>query len=175
MLKKTILVFSRKNPYAKEQGNIIKLIIQGKYTVLTVSIQRMCPLVPLPSYALPGSSGLDLCAIEAVLLGPGKWFAVPTGLKIEIPEGYEGQVRPRSGLALKHGVTVLNSPGTIDASYRGEIKVLLINLGSAPFVVERGMRMAQLVICPVFCVTLKEVSFIEKSLRGEGGFGSTGV
>ncbi|MDY0061871.1 MAG: dUTP diphosphatase [Myxococcota bacterium] len=133
--------------------------------------------LPLPAAATPGAAGLDLMAdLPAPLrLPPGEWSLLPTGFSVEIPEGYEGQVRPRSGLAFAHGVTVLNAPGTIDADYRGEVKVLLINLGKHPFEVTRGMRIAQLVIAPVCRVTLVEVSELAASSRGEGGFGSTGA
>lgn len=129
--------------------------------------------LPLPEYATPFSSGVDLRASEDLALLPGEWVSVPTGLKIEIPGGFEGQVRPRSGLAAKFGVTVLNAPGTIDSDYRGEIRVLLINLGREPFPIAAGDRIAQLVIVPVSRVSWSEEPLAE-SLRGEGGFGSTG-
>ena len=130
--------------------------------------------LPLPSYASAGSAGLDLYAAAGPLtLVPGARALVATGLVLALPEGFQGQVRPRSGLALKHGVTVLNGPGTIDSDYRGEIGVLLVNLGESPFVVERGMRIAQLVIAPVCQVRLVEGD-VPPSERGAGGFGSTG-
>ena len=130
--------------------------------------------LPLPGYASAGSAGLDLYAAAGPLtLAPGARALVATGLALALPEGFEGQIRPRSGLALKHGVTVLNSPGTIDSDYRGEIGVLLVNLGETPFVVERGMRIAQLVIAPVARVRLAEGE-VPPSDRGTGGFGSTG-
>ena len=131
---------------------------------------------PLPEYATPHSAGLDLRAHlnESVVLQPGERRLVPTGLRMAIPQGYEGQVRPRSGLAWKHGLTVANAPGTIDADYRGELKVLLINLGREPVEVTRGMRVAQLVISPVAQASLVEVQSLDETDRGDGGFGSTG-
>lgn len=133
--------------------------------------------LPLPAYATPGSAGLDLqAAVSAtVTLPPGARDAIPTGLAIALPDGWEAQVRPRSGLALKSGVTVLNSPGTVDADYRGEIKVILINLGDTPFVIARGDRIAQLVIAPVSQLVWQEVDTLPETARGSGGFGSTGV
>ncbi|MGD0721816.1 MAG: dUTP diphosphatase [Roseiarcus sp.] len=131
-----------------------------------------------PAYQSDDASGLDLVAAvpadAEILLRPGERALVPTGLAIALPKGYEAQVRPRSGLAHSAGVTVLNSPGTIDADYRGEIGVILINLGSDPFVVRRGARIAQLVICPVERIALVENAALEASTRGAGGFGSTG-
>ena len=131
----------------------------------------------LPEYATEHSSGMDLrSAVEEPLeLGPGERMAVPTGLKIAIPPGFEGQVRPRSGLALKKGLGIVNSPGTIDADYRGEILVPLINFGSEPVTVERGMRIAQLVIAPVQRIEWHRVPNLEESQRGSGGFGHTGL
>lgn len=133
----------------------------------------------LPSYALAGSSGVDLRAsiTENVVIQPHERVLIPVGCAIEIPEGWEGQVRSRSGLAWNHGVVCLNSPGTIDSHYRGELKVILINHGSEPFCVERGMRIAQLVIAPVAYAILDEVSetSLSQTERGKGGFGSTGV
>lgn len=131
----------------------------------------------LPAYETAGAAGMDLrAAVEtALILDPGKRALVPTGLAIELPAGHEGQVRPRSGLAVKHGITVLNAPGTIDEDYRGEIHVPLINLGEEPFAVERSMRVAQLVIAPVVQVDIEPVGALRESARGEGGFGSTGV
>lgn len=132
--------------------------------------------LPLPSYRTDGSAGLDLAADldEALTLAPLARALVPTGLILEIPQGFEGQVRPRSGLALKHGITCLNSPGTIDSDYRGEVQVLLVNLGSEPFEIRRGERIAQLVIAPVTQATLVEVEQVSDTTRGSGGFGSTG-
>jgi len=132
--------------------------------------------LPLPDYATEGSAGLDLVAAVAgsVMLRPGVRARIPTGLALGLPAGYEAQVRPRSGLALKHGITVLNSPGTIDADYRGEIGVILINLGQEPVEITRGMRIAQLVLAPVARARFADVSELPGSTRGGGGFGSTG-
>ena len=132
--------------------------------------------LPLPDYASAGAAGLDLrAAVESDLaLSPGARIAVPTGLRLEIPAGFEGQVRPRSGLALRHGVTVANAPGTIDSDYRGELQVILLNLGDEPFVIRRGERVAQLVLSPVVRAELVEAEDLEQSVRGTGGFGSTG-
>jgi dUTP pyrophosphatase len=131
----------------------------------------------LPTYATEHSAGMDLTAAleEAVEIGPGERMLIPTGLTIALPDGFEAQIRPRSGLALKHGVTVLNTPGTIDADYRGEIGVLLINHGSEPFTVERGMRIAQMVVERHSTVTWEVVESLDETKRGEGGFGSTGT
>ena len=132
--------------------------------------------IPLPEYATSGSAGLDLRAAvdsEVVLL-PGERKLIPTGLTLAIPEGYEGQVRPRSGLALKHGISMANTPGTIDSDYRGPVQVIMINLGSEPFVVRRGDRIAQLVICPVAHARLVEVESLPETARNDGGFGHTG-
>jgi dUTP pyrophosphatase len=130
--------------------------------------------LPLPSYATAGAAGLDLRAAEAFTLRPGERALVPTGIAIALPKGFEAQVRPRSGLAVKHGVTVLNAPGTIDADYRGEIKVPLINHGVEDFVIARGDRIAQMVIAPVTIASLSEVDRLEETERGSGGFGSSG-
>lgn len=134
--------------------------------------------LPLPEYATPGSAGMDLFAAvpenAPVILLPGQRQLISTGLRIAIPEGYEGQIRPRSGLALKHGIGMVNAPGTLDADYRGVVQVLLINWGEAPFIVRRGDRIAQLVIAPVMRATLTEVASLDETARGEGGFGSTG-
>jgi dUTP pyrophosphatase len=132
--------------------------------------------LPLPDYATAGSAGADLSCAEAgaVELAPGERRAVATGLVLEIPEGYEGQVRPRSGLALHHGLTVVNAPGTVDADYRGELKVLLINLGTEPVVIRRGDRIAQLVVAPVTRATFSDAVELAGSDRGANGFGSTG-
>ena len=131
----------------------------------------------LPTYATEHSAGMDLSAAleEAIEIGPGERALIPTGLSIALPAGYEAQIRPRSGLALKHGVTVLNAPGTIDADYRGEIKVILANLGTEPFTIERGMRIAQMVIAKHAHVEWEVVKDLQESERGEGGFGSTGT
>jgi len=132
--------------------------------------------LPLPAYATPGSAGVDLAAaLDAPLvLGPGARAAVPTGIALALPEGFEGQVRPRSGLALRHGITVLNSPGTIDADYRGEVQVILANFGDEPVTIARGERIAQLVVAPVTRVAFERVAALPASTRGAGGFGSTG-
>ena len=129
---------------------------------------------PLPEYATPASAGVDLRASEGCVIPPGGRALVPTGLRIALPEDYEAQIRPRSGLALRHGVTLPNSPGTIDADYRGEIGVILMNLGQEPFVVEPGDRIAQMVVAPVTRVAWSEVEELDATERGEGGFGSTG-
>jgi dUTP pyrophosphatase len=132
--------------------------------------------VPLPAYQTPGSAGLDLCAAiaEAVRLGPGERRLIPTGLIFEIPERHEGQVRPRSGLALKHGISIVNSPGTIDSDFRGEVGIVLINHGSEPYVVEPLSRIAQIVIARVEQVEIEEADSLTETTRGAGGYGSTG-
>jgi dUTP pyrophosphatase len=130
--------------------------------------------LPLPSYASAGAAGLDVVAAESLTLAPGARHAVATGFVIAIPEGNEVQVRPRSGLALKNGITCLNTPGTIDSDYRGEVKVILANLGSEPFEVVRGERIAQLVPAPVLRASFTETGDLEDTVRGAGGFGSTG-
>jgi dUTP pyrophosphatase len=132
--------------------------------------------VPLPAYQTPGSAGLDLCAAlpEAVQIAPGERRLIPTGLIFEIPEGHEGQVRPRSGLALKHGISIVNSPGTIDSDFRGEVGIVLINHGSAPYVVEPLSRIAQIVIARVEQVEIVEADALTETSRGAGGYGSTG-
>ncbi|MBN8806928.1 MAG: dUTP diphosphatase [Sphingomonas sp.] len=131
--------------------------------------------LPLPAYASAGAAGMDVVAAESLRLAPGARAAVATGFAIAIPEGYEVQVRPRSGLALKHGLTCLNTPGTIDHDYRGEVKVILANLGEETFAIARGDRIAQLVPAPVLRAELDEVDDLDETARGEGGFGSTGV
>jgi dUTP pyrophosphatase len=143
---------------------------------LNVRVHRLSPLVDLPQYATPGAAGLDLpAAIESpTTLAPNAIAVVPCGFALELPEGFEAQVRPRSGLASKHGITVLNAPGTIDADYRGEINVVLINHGAAPFVITTGMRIAQLVVAPVLRVIWHEAASLDSSARGAGGFGHSG-
>ena len=133
--------------------------------------------LPLPDYATAGAAGADLCAAveDDLVLEPGGRAAVPTGLVVEIPMDFEGQVRPRSGLAIRHGLTVVNAPGTIDSDYRGELKVLMVNLGSEPATIIRGERIAQLVIAPVTRAIFVESAELNPSERGDGGFGSTGV
>jgi dUTP pyrophosphatase len=143
---------------------------------IRIAIQRLPhgEDLPLPAYATDGAAGMDVVAAEEVTLPPGGRHAVATGFAIAIPTGYEVQVRPRSGLALKHGVTCLNTPGTIDCDYRGEVKVILANLGSEPFDVRRGERIAQLVPTPVLKAEFREVAELSETGRGAGGFGSTG-
>jgi dUTP pyrophosphatase len=135
--------------------------------------------LPLPAYATPHSAGVDLLAAvgqgEEIVLRPMERALIPTGLAMALPEGFEAQIRPRSGLALKHGITCLNSPGTIDADYRGEIKIMLINLGGEPFVMTRGMRIAQMVVAPYVQVTFAPTDTLSPTERGVGGFGSTGL
>ena len=145
---------------------------------LGVAVRRLAngEDLPLPAYGSEAAAGMDLlAAVETeVVLEPGARALIPTGIEIALPEGYDGQIRPRSGLALRHGVTVLNAPGTIDADYRGEVGVVLVNLGQAPFTVTRGMRIAQLVVAPVARIGWREVQTLPDSARGAGGFGSTG-
>ena len=131
--------------------------------------------LPLPSYATPGAAGMDVVAAEDFDLAPGQRHAVATGFRVAIPDGYEIQVRPRSGLAFKHGISVPNTPGTIDSDYRGELKILLINHGAEPFAIRRGERIAQLVPAAVTLATFEEVDELADTDRGHGGFGSTGV
>ncbi len=134
--------------------------------------------LPLPAYETADAAGMDLRAAvpedAPVVLSPGARFPIPTGLAFAIPSGFEGQVRPRSGLALKSGVTCLNSPGTVDADYRGEVKVILVNHGGEDFIVRRGDRIAQMIVAPVVQATLAEVADLDETVRGAGGFGSTG-
>jgi dUTP pyrophosphatase len=148
-------------------------------TAIDVEVKRLPhgADLPLPQYATADSAGLDLlAAVDAdLVLQPGARALVPTGLAIALPPGYEAQVRPRSGLALRNGITLLNSPGTVDADYRGEVGVILINLGQEPFVVTRGMRIAQMVVAPVTRLAWREVADLPTSERGAGGFGSTGT
>ena len=140
-----------------------------------IRFKRLDPQATLPEYATPGAAGMDVRSSVEVGLGAGKWAAVSTGLSVEIPPGFEIQVRPRSGLAAKLGVTVLNAPGTIDSDYRGEIKVILINHGPSEFVVSKGDRIAQLVVSRVPSVTIEDVDQLSETARGTGGLGSTGV
>lgn len=150
----------------------------GLASGIVVAVERLPHArdLPLPAHATAGSAGVDLLAAVAdpVVLAPAARALVPTGIAIALPDGFEAQVRPRSGLALRHGVTVLNAPGTIDADYRGEIAVILINLGDAPYTIERGARIAQLIAAPVCAVAWDEVAALPASVRGDGGFGSTG-
>jgi len=135
--------------------------------------------LPAPAYETEGAAGVDLTAAlpdtEPLTIAPQGWAAIPTGLVFEIPRGFQGEVRPRSGLALRHAVTVLNAPGTIDSDYRGEVRVLLVNFGPEPFTVTRGMRVAQLVFTPALHANLYSVETLGATARGEGGFGSTGL
>ena len=142
-----------------------------------ILIKRLSKDVSLPKYETNGSSGMDLAAnIESnISIGPGKTEISPTGLALSIPKGFEIQIRPRSGLAAKKNLSVLNTPGTIDSDYRGEIKVILINLGIDTFIVENGLRIAQMVLCPIDRADLEEVDDLNKTQRGKGGFGSTGT
>lgn len=142
-----------------------------------VGIQRLAngQDLPLPAYETAGAAGLDLRAAEAITLRPGTRCLMPTGIAIALPQGFEAQVRPRSGLAVKHGVTVLNAPGTIDSDYRGEVKVPLINLGQEDFIIARGDRIAQLVIAPVSRISWSELETLDETVRGAGGFGSSGT
>jgi dUTP pyrophosphatase len=148
---------------------------------IDVRVQRLPHAngLALPRYETSGAAGMDLTAAipdgEKLVLAPGERAMVPTGLAIALPEGFEAQVRPRSGLAAKNGVTVLNSPGTVDCDYRGEVKVILINLGQEPFTIERGTRIAQMVVAPVTRARLTETETLDETARGAGGFGSTGT
>ena len=141
-----------------------------------ILIKRLAKNVSLPKYETNGSSGMDLAAniVKSIDINPGKTAIIPTGLAVSIPNGFEIQIRPRSGLAAKMNITVLNTPGTIDADYRGEIKIILINLSKECFTINKNDRIAQMVICPVVKVSLEEVEELPKSFRGTGGFGSTG-
>ena len=143
---------------------------------ITIALKRLPhgEGLPLPAYATDGAAGMDVVAAEAATLAPGARAAIATGVAIAIPQGFEVQVRPRSGLALKHGITCLNTPGTIDSDYRGEVKVILINLGQEPFEIARGDRIAQLVPAPVQRAVLDVVAALDDTTRGTGGFGSTG-
>ena len=141
---------------------------------MRVDVQRLDPQLPLPAYARDGDAGLDLYAAETLTLEPGERAAVRTGIAVAIPRGCAGFVLPRSGLALRHGITVLNSPGTIDSDYRGEVQVILANLGAEPFIVRRGDRIAQLVVARVERATFVESGSLGETPRGAGGFGSTG-
>ena len=142
-----------------------------------ILIKRLSKEVNLPKYETDESSGLDLAAFidKNIEIKPGKSEIIPTGLAVAIPKNFEIQIRPRSGLAAKNQISVLNTPGTVDADYRGEIKVILINLSNKSYIVERGLRIAQIVLCPVVKAKLKEVDTLENTKRGSGGFGSTGV
>ena len=142
-----------------------------------ILIKRLSNNIPLPKYETEGSSGMDLTANvnKVIEIQPGKSEIIPTGLSLSIPKNYEIQIRPRSGLAAKNQISVLNTPGTIDEDYRGEIKVILINLGEKKFKIEKGLRIAQMVLCPVIKAELEEVDVLDETKRGFGGFGSTGI
>ncbi|HOB29385.1 MAG TPA: dUTP diphosphatase [Bacillota bacterium] len=144
---------------------------------LPVEILPHAAGLPLPAYMSAGAAGMDLYAAvkEAVILDPGAVQLIPTGLKAAVPAGYELQIRPRSGLAIRHGISLLNSPGTVDADYRGEIKVILINLGPSAFTVRRGDRIAQMILCPIPRIKLLPTDTLPQTVRGEGGFGHTGT
>ena len=142
---------------------------------MKVLFRKIDPAAQLPAYAHPGDAGMDVFSVEDVTLPPGGRVLVHTGLVMQLPPDAEAQVRPRSGLALKHGVTVLNAPGTIDAGYRGEVGVILVNLGAEPFHVEKGMKIAQMVVAPVVRAEVAETSVTDDTERGAGGFGSTGL
>tara|TARA_B100000427_G_C15101805_1_gene417501 strand:+ start:19 stop:459 length:441 start_codon:yes stop_codon:yes gene_type:complete len=141
-----------------------------------ILIKRLSKEISLPKYETTGSSGMDLAAniVDNINIDPGKTAIIPTGLALSVPKGFEVQIRPRSGLAAKKKITVLNTPGTIDSDYRGEIKVILINLGLESFKIEKGLRIAQMVVCPVEQVQIEEVEDLSETDRGIGGFGSTG-
>ena len=141
-----------------------------------ILIKRLSKEINLPKYETDGSSGMDLSANinSHIKIEPGETSIIPTGISVSIPKNFEIQIRPRSGLAAKNQISVLNTPGTIDADYRGEVKVILINLGEKTFIVEKGARIAQMVLCPIIKAKLKEVENLEKTSRGSGGFGSTG-
>ena len=145
--------------------------------MIEILIKRLSKEVSLPKYETLGSSGMDIAANinTDIIIHPGKTAIIPTGLALSIPRGFEIQIRPRSGLAAKQKISVLNTPGTIDADYRGEIKVILINLGDNSYTVERGTRIAQMVVCPIVQAQLKEVDDLNQTERGKGGFGSTGT
>ncbi len=145
--------------------------------MIKILIKRLSKEVSLPKYETKGASGMDLAANinTKIYIDPGKSAVIPTGLALSIPKGYEVQIRPRSGLAAKKNISVLNTPGTIDADYRGEIKVILVNLGKDSFEVENGLRIAQMVVCPVVQAQLEEINDLSETERGDGGFGSTGI
>jgi dUTP pyrophosphatase len=152
-------------------------VVKNNKIEIKIEKVRGCEDLPLPVSTSEFSSGVDLLSAEALntVLKPGKIKLISAGIKITIPEGYEGQIRPRSGLALKHGITVLNTPGTIDSDYRGIVKVILINLGGEEFIIQRGDRIAQLVIQKIFFPNFKLVETLDKTKRGEGGFGHSGI
>ena len=144
--------------------------------MVKILVKKFDKNIKLPTYETPGSSGMDLVAYvkKRIIINPGKIAMIPTGIALAIPKNYEIQIRPRSGLAAKKSISVLNTPGTIDADYRGEIKIILINLGKKSFVVRSGDRIAQMILCPVAKIKLKEIKILPKTIRNKGGFGSTG-
>ena len=142
---------------------------------MKIKVKRLTADAVLPKYAHPGDSGMDLHSVEDMVLHPGGWAMVRTGLAIELPPGTEAQVRPRSGLAVRHAVTLLNTPGTVDEGYLGEIGIIMASLGNAPFAISKGMRIAQMVICPVIRVEVEECDALSVTERNTAGFGSTGV
>ncbi len=142
---------------------------------MRLEVMRCHPDARLPSYAHQGDAGMDICSVEKVALLPGERSLVATGIKLAVPIGFEVQVRPKSGLAIKHGITCLNTPGTIDAGYRGEVKVILYNAGQEPYLVEKGSKIAQLIVARVEQADIAETGSLDDTARGEGGFGSTGV
>ena len=145
--------------------------------MIKILIKKLSNNIIIPKYETPGSSGMDIAANleNEVSIIPGEKVIVPTGFALSIPKDYEVQIRPRSGLAAKNNISVLNTPGTIDSDYRGEIKVILINLGKKNFIVEKGLRIAQMVLCPLIKAKIKEVETLDATTRGSGGFGSTGI
>jgi dUTP pyrophosphatase len=149
--------------------------VAAGYIMMQLKVKRLNPAALLPSYARAGDAGLDLFAVASATIGPGASALVGTGIAIELPPGTEAQVRPRSGLALKHAITVLNTPGTVDEGYRGEVGVILINHGQTAFVIEAGMKIAQLVVSPRIEVEVTEAAELSDTHRGAGGFGSTGT
>ena len=142
---------------------------------ITVKIWREANTIKIPEYATPGSAGVDLCSIKYCIIKPGELAMIPTGIRLEIPEGYEGQIRPRSGLALNNRIIIPNAPGTIDSDYRGEIMIMLLNMGEDPFSLSFGDRIAQLVFVPVARANFEPVKELGETKRGSGGFGSTGI
>ncbi len=142
---------------------------------MTVLFQKIAENAIIPTYAHPGDAGMDICSCEHASLKPGERKLIKTGFKMQLPPQTEAQIRPRSGLAIKHGISLLNTPGTIDEGYRGELGIIMINLGHSHFLIEPGMRIAQMVIAPVLKVEVAEVEELSETTRGEGGFGSTGV
>ena len=154
-----------------------KKLQKSFYQMKKVLIKKLKNNIPTPKYETPGSSGMDIAASleKDIIIKPGEKMIIPTGIAVSIPENFEIQIRPRSGLAAKNNLSILNTPGTIDSDYRGEIKVILINLGKSDFVVKNGLRIAQIILCPVEKFQLQDVKELPESNRGSGGFGSTGT